>query len=70
MTYRPTDGLAESRMDRLWRENANKKLAAKRSNVEMVQMLKEWGEAKANFQAESSRKNESQNYFNRFYMRG
>lgn len=47
-------------MEKQWKNNINTKIKEKRADCELMEFMKEWSNAKSNFNAESARKRESQ----------
>ena len=46
------DALVESKLSKIWRESLNKKICEKRANLELIETLNEWSNAKSNYLAE------------------
>jgi hypothetical protein len=61
---------ALDRMNKLYRQNLNKRICEKRVNEELIDTLRDWGVAKSNYEDESRRKRESQYAANKFRSLG
>lgn len=59
--YYPTDNIIEQKLESMWYEAQNRRLAEKRRDEETRHIMNEWSEARARMEAEIQRKKEHVN---------
>lgn len=59
--YFPTEDIKEQKLEQFWWEQQNKKLADKRHNEEMANIVREWSQARGRMESEIQRRKEHLN---------